>query len=343
MRKLPPVFFIAALIWMSIGISTQAQAVPQEAAGSPVQSSIQSSSQNSVQAAAPASSSPPAAAQPPRWSGTTEKNAQAYAAGHRPQYVRYFSLEHRSAEQMNPEDRELLQSRSRELSIAAEIFGYDISAGKWTVDQTLCPVFPNTLMVHYLSKSPDGSESLFTALVPRGRGRVRVVPSLHRNAATYLPAAKDPRNYALFNELVPAESAKRDSGPDGKWLILGVCYAEMVGARPNVPDDPGLDIAMVHAPASTFRIDTVAKTRQIQFPDREGSNVYTIWTITLDRAGRITSAVDEDYSTFVAHVVKLQEPVGKVKPNPPEPTGKLISPTDQPKIKVTNPAEIPQR
>jgi hypothetical protein len=325
---------------MSIGVSAQARGVPQEAVGSSVQGSSQSTSQD---AAPPSSSSPSAASQPPpRWSGTTEKNAQAYRAVNRPQYVRYFSLEHRSAAQMNPEDRDLLQSRSRELSIAAEIFGYDISAGNWTVDQTICPVFPNTLMLHYLSKYPDGSESLFTALVPRGRGRVRVVPSLHRNAATYLPAVKDPRNYALFNELVPAEMARRDSGPEGKWLILGVCYAEMVGARPNVPDDPGLDIAMVHAPVSTFRVDTVEKTRQIQFPDREGSNVYTIWTIALSKAGRITGATDEDYSTFVAHVVKLQEPVGKVKPNPPEPTGKIISPTDQPKIKVTNPPEIPQ-
>jgi hypothetical protein len=262
----------------------------------------------------------------------------------RPQYVRYFSLEHRTQEQMDPADRDLLQSRGRELATAAAIYGYDLSVGSWTVDQSVCPVFPDTLMMHYLSKYPDGPESLFTALVPRGRGRVRVVSALHRNAATYLPAVKDPRNYALFNELVPVETAKQDSGPQGKWLIFGVCYAEMVGARPNVPDDPGLDVAMLHAPASTFRVDTVAKTRQIQFPDREGSNVYTIWTLTLDKTGRITSAADEDYSTYVARVVKLPDPLSNnVKPDPSEPVGKIMSPNEQPKIKVTNPPETPQR
>jgi hypothetical protein len=285
------------------------------------------------------------AVQPPpqRWSGTTNASTEPYRAVHRQQYVRYFSIEHRAPAQMDAADRDLLQSRSRELAAAAAIFGYDLSAARWIQEQALCPAFPDTLMVHYLTRYPDGSESLFTALVPRDRGRVRVVPSLHRNGTTYLPAAKDPRNYALFNELVPAEIATQDAGPEGNWLVLGVCYAEMVGARPNVPDDPGLDIAMVHAPASTFRVDTVAKTREIQFPDREGPNVYTIWTIMLSHGGRITGATDEDSATYIAHVVKLQEPAGKIKPDPPEQTGRIVAPTEQPKITITNPPEIPHR
>lgn len=273
------------------------------------------------------------------------------AAGNHPQRVHYFSLEHRTREEMSQEDRDLLQSHGRGISIGAAIYGYDLTQGNWTIDQAVCPAFPDTLMVHYIAKYGDGTESLFTALVPRGRGRVRVVAALHRNAANYLPAVKDPRNFALFNGLVPAEIAKRDAGADGQWLTLGVCYAEMVGARPNVPDDPGLDVAMLRAPVATFRVDAAAKTRQVQFPDREGQHVFTIWTIALNRSGRVTGAMDEDYATYVARIVKMQEPAGAAAPNAAEPAGKIVNPTEQPKIigpteqpkiKITNPPETPQ-
>lgn len=309
MRKPAPIFFIAAFVF-ACG-SVLAQAAPQDTTGGSTQDAVR------------------------------PQSAYPVAARH-PQRVHYFSLEHRTREEMSAEDRDLLQSHGRGISIGAEIYGYDLTQGNWTIDQAICPAFPDTLMVHYIDRYPDGSESLFTALVPRGRGRVRVVPALHRNAANYLPAVKDPGNYALFNGLVPADIAKRDVSPEGKWLILGVCYAEMVGARPNVPDDPGLDIAMLRAPVSTFRVDTVNKTREVQFPDREGQNVFTVWTVTLSRSGHITGAMDEDYATYVARIVKLQEPTGTMTPNPAAAAGKITTPTEQPKITITNPPEIPQ-
>jgi hypothetical protein len=267
--------------------------------------------------------------------------AQAYHAANRPRYVHYYSLEHRTPAQIDAADRELLRARSHAIANAALIYGYDLSQGNWIWDQSVCPAFPGTVMLHYLNKYPDGTESLFTALVPRGKGRVRVVAALHRNAADYLPAVKDPRHYALFNELVPAAIAKQDASAGGQWLPLGVCYAEMTGGRPNVPDDPSLDVAMIRAPVSTFRIDSVEKTRTIEFPDREAANGYKIWTITLNPNGRLTGAANEDYATFVARAVKEPAPVGKITPNPPEPAAKIVTPTSQPQVKVTNPPEIP--
>lgn len=235
----------------------------------------------------------------------------------------------------------MLDARGRAITNAAAIYGYDLAQPGWVWDQAICPAFQGTVMVHYLQKFPDGSESLFTAMIPRGSGRVRIVPSLHRNAANYLPSVKDPRHYELFNDLVPADIAKRDVSPEGSWLMLGVCYAEMVGGRPNVPDDPGLDVAMVRAPASTFRIDSVANSREIQFPDRDGIGVYTIWTLKMSPNGRLLSAGNEDYATYVARVVKPDEPAGKVTTNLHEPAGKIITPTVQPKVTVTNPPEVP--
>ena len=262
--------------------------------------------------------------------------------------VKYFSLEHRKADEMDPADRDLLHARGKEISIAAALYGYDLSDGHWTTDQAICPALPDIMMVHYLSTRPDQSESLFTVLVPRSsrsgsKGRVRIVPALYGNAAPYAPSVGNPRNFALFNELVPADVAAQDASPGGKWLVLGVCYAEMVGSRPNVPDEPDLDIAMVRAPVSTLRMDETTGGQQVQFPDREGVNVYKIWTVSLNRSGRVTGAANEDYATYVAHAVNLDAPAGQVKPEPPEPSGKIMNPTEPPKVKVTNPPPQPQQ
>ncbi len=238
---------------------------------------------------------------------------------------------------MSPSDRALLQQRSRELVTAAAIYGYDLAAGNWSVDQAVCPVFPGTLMLHYQQRYPDGSESRFTALLSRSSSQVRIVPSLHKNAADFLPAARNPHNYALFNRLVPASLAAQSVDPAGKWLVYAVCYAEMVGAQPNVPDDPGLDVALVHAPPSTFRMDAVTHTRQVQFPDRESANAYAVWTLSLNKNGRIAGASVEDASTFTPQVVRLQEPAGKILPNPAQPTARMLNPTENPKITVSSP------
>ena len=238
----------------------------------------------------------------------------------RNQQIKYFSLRHLTPDQIDSADRELLRSRQQELRSEAQFYGYDVTTSDWSYDQTVCPALPATLLLHYIEKFPDGSESLFTALIPRGKGRVRIVPVLYRNVSTYIPAVKNPRNFELFNSLVPQEIAKRDSDPEGQWLSFGVCYAEVVGARPNVPDQPSLDIATIKAPLATYRFDSTTKQRQIQFSDRGAARVYTIWTISLSDNGRVTGAVNEDYATYVAHIVQPSPPPsGTIRPATPTP------------------------
>jgi hypothetical protein len=241
---------------------------------------------------------------------------------HRKQ-IKYFSLEHRTPDQMSDEDRRLVNSRKKELVSEAEFFGYDISVSGWMYEQAICPQLPNTVLLHYLYKFPDDTQSQFTALVPRSAGRVRVVPVLYRNASPYSPAVKNPRNFTTFNSLVPADVAKQDAGPEGNWLTLGVCYAEMVGSRPNVPDEPSLDTATIKAPVATYRYDSTTKQRQVQFSDRDSPKIFKIWTISLNEQGRVTGADNEDYDTYVARIVQAPEPKGTITPPPvreiPEP------------------------
>ena len=258
--------------------------------------------------------------------------AQSQDSGQTPQ-IKYFSLEHLPPEKMDTADRELLRARNKELVAETQFYGYDLRSPNWTYDQTICPATPSTVLLHYLEKFPDGSESLFTALVPRGKGRVRIVPVLYRNASPYLPAVRNPRNFELFNSLVPEEIAKRDSNPEGQWLSLGACYAEVVGGRPNVPDQPSLDPATIKAPLATYRFDAATRQRQIQFSDRDAAKVYTIWTISLNDSGRVTGAANEDYATFVAHIVQPPVPAATatpaappsvITPHAPEPPAKVI-------------------
>jgi hypothetical protein len=264
--------------------------------------------------------------------------------------IKYFSLEHRAPDAMDAADRDLLHARQKELLIEAQIYGYDLTTGNWTHDQAICPQLPNTLLLHYLDKFPDGSESLFTVLIPRNGGRTRIVPVLYHNAAPFLPAVRNPRNFAIFNELVPAEIAKAVSGPDGKWLSFGVCYAEVVGGRPNVPNEPSLDVATIKAPPALFRIDATSKQRQVQFPDRGAAKVFTIWTVSLDQNGRVTAAVNEDYGTYVARILHPPPPSGTTAAPPapvgttmpPPPPSSVIPPPPDPPSTITNPPPVPQ-
>lgn len=266
--------------------------------------------------------------------------AQSIESGHS-QQIKYFSLRHIDADKMDASDRELLSAHRKELVTEAQFYGYDLTTGTWTYDQTVCPALPSTLLLHYLDRYPDGSESLFTALIPRDKGRVRIVPVLYRNASPYIPAVKNPRNFELFNSLVPQEIAKRDSDPQGQWLSLGVCYAEVVGGRPNVPNEPSLDTATIKAPLATYRFDTNTRQRQIQFSDRDAARVYTIWTISMNESGRVTGAVNEDYATYVAHVVQAPLPPGTSGPAPPPSTVKPAAPQPSVKLIPNSPASQP--
>src|SRR5271165_2288417 len=266
--------------------------------------------------------------------------AQMYSPSH-PEEIKYFSLEHRAPDAMDSADRDLLRARQKELISEAQFYGYDITTGNWTYDQAICPQLPNTVLLHYLSKFPDGSESLFTALIPRNAGRIRIVPVLYRNASPFTPAEKNPRNFAIFNTLVPAEIARKDVDVDGKWLSLGTCYAEVVGGRPNVPNEPSLDVATIKAPLATFRIDTATKQRQVQFSDRDAAKVFKIWTISFNEKGRVTAAINEDYATYVARIVQPPPPVSTTMPLLPQSTVTPAAP--DPPSKITNPPTGPQQ
>jgi len=233
--------------------------------------------------------------------------------------LQYFVLEHRSPEKMEPSDAEIVSRRKRDILAAAEFYGYDMSADAWTYEQSVCTQIPDYIMLRYSSKNAAGADSIFTVLVPRNGGRIRIVPVLSHGATRFKPAPKDPRNFQLFSEVVPAGLAKQDSGPEGKWLALSVCYAEMTGARPQVPNEPSLDLHMIKAPPPTLRIAIGGKEHEVRFVEPVSKTDYKLWDITYNDAGHVTSVSDDTHSFGEPVVTHPAEPAPKEMPKPPAP------------------------
>jgi hypothetical protein len=252
--------------------------------------------------------------------------------------VSYTVLEHLSADAMSPDDVALVKSKQREISTEAAMFGYDLHSGQWSYDETVCPAIPDALLLHYrTAAAANGAHSLFTAIVPRGQERVLVNPVLYHGATPFAPAIVQQRTISVFNQTVPAEAAEKDLQPDGHWLTLAICFAEIAGAEPRVPEHPELETALIKAPSPTLRLSEDKGTTDIEFTGREAPANYTVWDISVNAQGHAVTAASATYPNYTApaqvalqpeeKVVKVKEasePKVKVVPDLPEPPQKPV-------------------
>jgi hypothetical protein len=236
----------------------------------------------------------------------------------------YFSLNHLSPDAIEPADADLLKKRHRDLLAEADFYGYAMDTGTWTYEQSVCPFMPDYVMLRYSSKSAKGGESLFTILVPRNGGRILIVPVLHNGATRFRPAPIDARNFQIFSQAVPVELARQNSGASGKWLTLSVCYAEMTGARPQVPNQPALDLHMINAPSPTLHISASGQEHQVRFVDPLSKENYRLWDITYNSDGRIIQVNDDEHPFGSPVVLHPTVPAPKEMPTPAAPPQKQI-------------------
>jgi hypothetical protein len=253
----------------------------------------------------------------------------------------YTVLEHRSAEAMSANDTDVVRAKRHEISMEAAMFGYDLSRGAWSYDETECPAMPDALLLHYRTAVTNGTQSLFTAVVPRGNGRVLVNPVLYHGATPFEAAIGQKRTMSVFNQAVPAEIARQDVQPDGPWLTLAICYAEIAGSEPRVPEHPELEAPLVRAPAPTIRLSEAKGTMEIQFTGREAPTDYTVWNISVDKQGRAVEAVANTYSNYeakpeIADTEPQQEQAekGSKMKEPGDPKVKVLPDLPDPSVKT---------
>lgn len=233
---------------------------------------------------------------------------------------------------MDTADVSLIHAKQSAIAAEARFFGYDLSLPGWNFDASSCPAMPDELVLHYRRPFAGGTESLFTALVPRNAGRVYVVPILYRNATPFLNATGSPRSIAVFNRVVPADVAAAAIQPDGKWLALALCYADIVYGNANVVNRSGDVVGLARAPEAMLHISEASTARSIVFTDRNAPGQYLVWTITLDGKGRITAASALQLPDYVAHVRKGADLVPKPMKAGKEPRVRPLPPQQEPPV-----------
>jgi len=246
---------------------------------------------------------------------------------------RYFALDHTPSSQLSPSDLSLIRAKRTEIAAEAAFFGYNLNAGEWTYDTAACPVMPGQLLLHYRRYFSNGAESFFTALVPRGSGRVWVVPVLYRNATPFRSATGSERSIAVFNRLVPADLAAKAVQADGDWLPYALCYADIVYGNANILSHPGTEVGLSHAPLPLLRLSESTNLRGIVFTDRNAPGEYMVWSLTLNDQGRMVAATAQQLSDYVTKVRNGAELTEKPLPPGTEPSVKTLPPPTEPTVK----------
>jgi hypothetical protein len=269
-------------------------------------------------------------------------SAAQLTGGPVPPHSSYLALEHLPPSQINRPDASLIRARQRDIFAEAAFFGYDLTASGWDYELSVCPILPNQLVLHYKKSFSGGAQSLFTALVPRADGRVYVVPILYRNATPFRSSTGSDRTIAVFNRIVPPDVAQKAVQPDGKWLVLGLCYADIAYGNANALNIPGAEVGLTRAPIPLLRVSEVHTGRAVVFTDRNAPGEYLVWTLTFSDRGRLIAASAAQLSDYVARIRSGAEP--KVKPMPPgkEPTIKPLPPGQEPPVKPLPEGQQPQ-
>jgi hypothetical protein len=145
------------------------------------------------------------------------------------------ALAFRAPEAMTAADRTLVEANETEIARRAELLGFRLDAtgseargdGGWGYEQAVCPVFPEHVVLEYSRMNGAGDVSLFSAVIPRGEGHVRVIPARRRSYSLFTPAPSNALTLNDFNHIVKEEPA----GLSPDWLTLGLCYSALASGH----------------------------------------------------------------------------------------------------------------
>jgi hypothetical protein len=199
------------------------------------------------------------------------------------------ALEFRSPEQMTAADRELAEADQGEIARRAGLQGFDLGreghgGESWGYEQAVCPAFPEHVILEYSRDNGYGDVSLFSAVLPRGDGHVRVIPGRRRSYSLWTPVSTNALTINDFNHMV--EEGHEGLNPD--WLTLGLCYAALAGGHVRaalVPRSAAEVIYPLVAPAML----TVEKKggAEVRFADATPKTKAMDWVLSFDVKGRL--------------------------------------------------------
>jgi len=192
-------------------------------------------------------------------------------------------------EQMSARDKALVDGNVAEIERRAELQGFRLNDSEssekgWGYEQAVCPVFPNHVVLDYSRDNGDGDVTLFSVVLPRGEGHVRVIPVRRRGYSLWTPASSNALTLNDFNHMVKEE-------PDGlsaDWLTLGLCYGALTGGHVRaglVPEKAEDEHYPLTAPA-TLQVSKKGGA-EVWFADRSAKPGAMDWTLTFAQSGRL--------------------------------------------------------
>jgi len=199
------------------------------------------------------------------------------------------SLEFRSPEQMSAADRELADANQTEISRRAGLQGFDLQKdgkgqGSWGYEQAVCPVFPEHIILEYSRNNGPGDVTLFSAVIPRGEGHVRVIPVRRRSYSLFTPASSNALTLNDFNHMV----LEGHTGLSPDWLTLGLCYAALAGGHVRaalLAQTPEAEIYPLRAPATL--IVSAKGGAEVRFDDATAHTKAMEWTLIFAQNGHL--------------------------------------------------------
>ena len=153
-------------------------------------------------------------------------------------------------ESMSAVDRTLVEANENEIVQRAERQGFSLSASAsgsegWGYEQAICPAFPQHVILEYSRGNRQGDITLFSVVIPRGEGHVRVIPARRRGYSLFTPVASNDLTINDFNHIVLEEGlrapwsahrttkalAERPAFGNADWLTLGLCYSALASGH----------------------------------------------------------------------------------------------------------------
>jgi hypothetical protein len=147
------------------------------------------------------------------------------------QTERRQELEYRSPDAMTAADRDLVAANESEIARRADMQGFRLDEepgqGSWGYEQAVCPAFPDHLILEYSRSNGKSDVSLFSVVIPRGEGHVRVIPARRRGYSLWTPSSTNTLTLNDFNHMVKESSG----GLDPDWLTIGLCYVALASGH----------------------------------------------------------------------------------------------------------------
>jgi hypothetical protein len=199
------------------------------------------------------------------------------------------ALEFRSPEQMTAADRELAEANEAEIARRAGLQGFNLERGggeqgSWGYEQAVCPVFPEHLILGYSRSNGNGDVTLFSAVIPRGEGHVRVIPVRRRSYSLWTPASSNALTINDFNHMV----LEGHEGLNPDWLTLGLCYAALAGGHVRaalIPQSAAEEAFPMLAPA-TLTLEKKGGA-EVDFADATPQTKAMDWVLSFAPNGRL--------------------------------------------------------